>query len=298
MNNITALIMAAGTDDKMKSKKSKLAQTIYGKEVIKRVVNSVKKAGIEEVGVVVGENKEEIESILKDEVKYIYQEQCLGTGHAIMQAIPYLEEKSGRVLILNGNIPLITEQTIQKIVDKSIKEDEVATILTGIISEPKGYGRVIRKENKIQFSFHALNDVVVSKVAGEKLIYMELSTDGVAVNRYTADGLIIATPTGSTGYSISAGGPVVDPCMRLYVATPICAHMLSVRSAVLSSNKDIRIKLDGEYGNADAVVTADGDIQGYIKNADEVIITESEYDFELIKIGEQSFYDTLIKKLS
>ncbi len=72
----------------------------------------------------------------------------------------------------------------------------------------------IRKENKIQFSFHALNDVVVSKVAGEKLIYMELSTDGVAVNRYTADGLIIATPTGSTGYSISAGGPVVDPCMR------------------------------------------------------------------------------------
>lgn len=156
----------------------------------------------------------------------------------------------------------------------------------------------IRKENKIQFSFHALNDVVVSKVAGEKLIYMELSTDGVAVNRYTADGLIIATPTGSTGYSISAGGPVVDPCMRLYVATPICAHMLSVRSAVLSSNKDIRIKLDGEYGNADAVVTADGDIQGYIKNADKVIITESEYDFELIKIGEQSFYDTLIKKLS
>ena len=57
MNNITALIMAAGTDDKMKSKKSKLAQTIYGKEVIKRVVNSVKKAGIEEVGVIVGENK-------------------------------------------------------------------------------------------------------------------------------------------------------------------------------------------------------------------------------------------------
>lgn len=64
------------------------------------------------------------------------------------------------------------------------------------------------------------------------------------------------------------------------------------------SNKDIRIKLDGEYGNAGRVVTADGDIQGYIKNADEVIITESEYDFELIKIGEQSFYDTLIKKLS
>ena len=141
MENITALIMAAGTDDRMKSKKSKLAQPIYGKEVIKRVVNSVKKAGIEDIGVIVGENKEEIEAILKDGVKYIHQEQCLGTGHAIMQATEYLEKKSGRVLVLNGNIPLITE--------KSIKEDESATILTGIISEPKGYGRIVRKENKI-----------------------------------------------------------------------------------------------------------------------------------------------------
>lgn len=67
MENITALIMAAGTDDRMKSKKSKLAQPIYGKEVIKRVVNSVKKAGIEDIGVIVGENKEEIEAILRME---------------------------------------------------------------------------------------------------------------------------------------------------------------------------------------------------------------------------------------
>ncbi len=156
----------------------------------------------------------------------------------------------------------------------------------------------IRREGEIQCSFHALNDVVVSKHAGDNLICVELSTDGEAVNRYTADGIIIATPTGSTGYSISAGGPVVDPCMRLYVATPICAHMLSVRSAVLPSEKNIKIKLDSEYGVTDAVVTADGDIQGYIKDCDEVVITESEYDFELIKIGNQSFYDTVLKKLS
>ncbi len=156
----------------------------------------------------------------------------------------------------------------------------------------------IKRDGEVQIAFHALNDVVVSKSVGEKLICMELLTDGEEVNRYIADGLIIATPTGSTGYSISAGGPVVDPCMRLYVATPICAHMLSVRSAVLSSDKQINISLDGAYGGSDAVVTADGDIQGYIKDTDEVIITESEYDFELVRIGGQSFYDTLIKKLS
>ncbi|MBQ8301492.1 MAG: NAD(+)/NADH kinase [Clostridia bacterium] len=156
----------------------------------------------------------------------------------------------------------------------------------------------IRREGEIQCSFHALNDVVVSKHAGDNLICVEFSTDGEAINRYTADGIIIATPTGSTGYSISAGGPVVDPCMRLYVATPICAHMLSVRSAVLPSEKNIKIKLDSDYGVTDAVVTADGDIQGYIKDCDEVVITESEYDFELVKIGNQSFYDTLLRKLS
>lgn len=156
----------------------------------------------------------------------------------------------------------------------------------------------IKRGDEVQMSFHALNDVVVSKSAGEKLIGIELLTDGEAVNRYTADGLIIATPTGSTGYSISAGGPVVDPCMRLYVATPICAHMLSVRSAVLASDKEIKIKLEGEYGGMEAVVTADGDVQSYIKDTDEVVITESEYNFELIRIGKQSFYDTLIRKLS
>lgn len=149
MENVIGLVMAAGTDDRMKSKKSKLAQELYGKPVIKRVVDSIKKAGISEVAVIVGDNKEEIESILKDEVTYLYQEKCLGTGHAIMQACSYLECKKGKVIIANGNIPLVTPETIIDLVEKSKNEQEVATILTGIISEPTGYGRVIRQDNKI-----------------------------------------------------------------------------------------------------------------------------------------------------
>lgn len=149
MENVIGLVMAAGVDNRMKSKKSKLAQELYGKAVIKRVVDSIKKAGIEEVAVIVGENKEEIESILKDEVTYLYQEKCLGTGHAIMQATEYLESKKGRVLIANGNIPLITPNTIKTLVEKSINEEESATILTGIISDPTGYGRIIRTDSQI-----------------------------------------------------------------------------------------------------------------------------------------------------
>ena len=108
-------------------------------------------------------------------------------------------------------------------------------------------------------NFQALNDIVVSKPEDAKLIGAELYTDNELVNHYAADGLIIATPTGSTGYSISAGGPVVDPRMDLYVATPICAHMLSVRSAVLPADKDIIIKLSPDYPKNSAIVSADGE---------------------------------------
>lgn len=219
----------------------------------------------------------------------------LGGDGTILQKAPECAKRGIPILGINlGKIGFMTE----------IEIDDMEQALTKFINDDfKIEKRMmmkaeIKKANKVQFSFHALNDVVVSKTVGAKLICMDLYTDGEAVNRYTADGLIIATPTGSTGYSISAGGPVVDPCMKLYVATPICAHMLSVRSAVLSSDKVIKIKLNEEYNNMDAVVSADGDVQGYIKDSDEVIITESEYDFELVKIGEQSFYDTLLKKLS
>jgi len=144
-----ALVMAAGSDDRMKSKKSKLAQELYGKPVIKRVVDNIKKAGIDEIAVIVGDNRAEIEGILKDEVTYLHQEKCLGTGHAIMQSLSYLEEKSGRVLITNGNIPLITSKTLSSFIKKSEIEKEDATVLTGIINDATGYGRIIRDNNKI-----------------------------------------------------------------------------------------------------------------------------------------------------
>lgn len=247
---------------------------------------------------------DEAYSVLGMNVKYVSPSEIynnadyvivLGGDGTILQRASECAKRRIPVLGINlGKIGFMTE------IELDDMEAAIKKLLDGdfVIEKRMMMKAEIRKNNEVQFAFHALNDVVVSKSTGEKLICMELSTDGEAVNRYTADGLIIATPTGSTGYSISAGGPVVDPRMRLFVATPICAHMLSVRSAVLSSDKVMKIRLDSEYGGSDAVVTADGDVQCYIKDADEVVITESEYDFELIKIGNQSFYDTLIKKLS
>ena len=149
VEKVSAIIMAAGTDTTMKSKKSKLAQVLYGKEVIKRVVEAVKKAGIEDVAVIVGKNKEEIQDILKEEVTYLYQEQSLGTGHAIMQAENYIKEKEGRILILNGNIPLIQSETIQNLLENAQERKTAATVLTTYMDNPTGYGRVIRKNGEI-----------------------------------------------------------------------------------------------------------------------------------------------------
>lgn len=219
----------------------------------------------------------------------------LGGDGTILQRAAQCAENGVKVLGINlGKIGFMTE------IEPSDMENALEKLISGDYKTEKRMmiKAEIRKSEGTLMSFHALNDVVVSKSLGDQLIAVEMSADDEKVNRYSADGLIIATPTGSTGYSISAGGPVVEPGMRLLVATPICAHTLSARSAVLPSCKTIKIKLNSAYGGSEAFVTADGSVRCGITDSDEVIITESEYDFELIKIGNQSFYDTLISKLS
>ena len=98
---LLAGVILASSSLLMVNNKPKIDAKIYGKAVIRRVVEAVRKAGIEDIAVIVGENRKEIEEILKDEVQYVFQENCLGTGHAIMQASEYLKNKQGRVLILN-----------------------------------------------------------------------------------------------------------------------------------------------------------------------------------------------------
>lgn len=77
---------------------------------------------------------------------YVYQEELLGTGHTVMQAIPYLKNKKGKVVILYGDVPIVRPETLQKLIAKNIKEQEDATVLTAMVSNPTGYGRIIRNE--------------------------------------------------------------------------------------------------------------------------------------------------------
>ncbi len=242
-------------------------------------------------------------SILGLDVNYVEYEQLfiiadimvvLGGDGSILQVATPCAKHNIPVLGVNlGRVGFMTETEPNNI------DDAINAILTdNYTCESRMLIKMEIVRNGISSSFHALNDVVVSKSAEAKLIKVGLYADDELVNNYIADGLIIATPTGSTGYSISAGGPVVDPSMQLYIATPICPHMLSVRSAILSSQKKIVIRLDNDFRDNEAVVSCDGDVSGFITEADEIVITKSKYEFKMIKIGNYSFFDTLLRKLT
>ena len=143
---VMTIIMAAGKGTRMKTNKSKVVHKIYDKELVRRVAELAKKVGSDEIITVVGHLREQVESVLGDSVKYAIQEELLGTGHAVMQAKEYLKGKKGKVVVLNGDVPIIRQETLENLITKSIKNKEYGTLLTAIYENPTGYGRIVRDE--------------------------------------------------------------------------------------------------------------------------------------------------------
>ena len=143
-NSVVAIVLAAGKGTRMKSDKSKLVHKIYGKELVKRVVETAQKSGVDEIITVVGYKKEQVQLVLGDSVKYAYQDEMLGTGHAVLQAENYLKDKSGKVVVLCGDVPILRTETVKNLIEKSIQNKEYATVLTAIYNNPTGYGRIVR----------------------------------------------------------------------------------------------------------------------------------------------------------
>lgn len=139
--------------------------------------------------------------------------------------------------------------------------------------------------------YHALNEIVVSRKSNSRLMDFTAYCNEKTVCAYRADGMIVATPTGSTAYSLSAGGPVISPDADTMLITPICPHMLRARSIVLPPDK-IRI----EY-NADAELSIDGQIFKSLQSGEYIIVEKSDYVTYLACNKELNFYDILQKKL-
>lgn len=142
----------------------------------------------------------------------------------------------------------------------------------------------------------ALNDIVISRAAYSRMIGITITIDGELLDSYTADGVILSTPTGSTAYSLSAGGPVAHPTMEVMLITPICPHDLSCKSIVLPACVMIEVSLSASY-MAESVVTVDGQNIYKMDIGDRVRISKAPVKTHIIKMHGQSFYSLLRKKL-
>ena len=160
-------------------------------------------------------------------------------------------------------------------------------------------GKIYRGEELIGKDI-ALNDIVIGREGHLRVIRFKNYVNDSYMNSYNADGIIISTPTGSTGYSLSAGGPIVSPTASMLVLTPICPHTLNSRSIVFSGDDRIRIEIgEGRRNGPDeACVTFDGDTCEELKTGDYVEIHKSCEVTKILKINQVSFLEVLRDKLS
>lgn len=145
----------------------------------------------------------------------------------------------------------------------------------------------------------ALNDIVISRAGFSRLIGLDVYVNGSFLNAYEGDGIIISTPTGSTGYNLSAGGPIVDPMAQLMIITPVCPHSLTSKSIVLPSDAEVSIAIakKRKTQETEAIVSFDGGNDLELSAGDILDICVSKRTTKLIKASDVNFYEILRNKL-
>ncbi len=144
-------------------------------------------------------------------------------------------------------------------------------------------------------AYRALNDVVIAKSALARILHLSVEIDGRRVTTYRADGLIVSTPTGSTAYNLSAGGPIVHPVLPVAMLTPICPHTLSQRPLVVADSSEVQITL--ETAQEEVYLTLDGQEGTSLGYQDRVSVLGSDNTVSLVRVSGRTFYDALRSKL-
>ncbi len=160
-------------------------------------------------------------------------------------------------------------------------------------------GQIYHDGEKIQ-ELHALNDIVLTRSGSLRIVAYDIYVNGQFLNSYSADGVIVSTPTGSTGYNMSAGGPIVEPKAKMLLLTPICPHKVGARSIVLSADDEIEIRVtDGRNGGVQKMeVNFDGSNTEPLSTGDYIRIGQSARVTKFIRLSKVSFLEVLHKKLS
>jgi NAD+ kinase len=189
-----------------------------------------------------------------------------------------------------GSLGFLTEVRVEEIADT------VAALQSGEYLLEKRHRVEVElwRDERREFAVTALNDVVLNMGAIPRAIDLEVRIEEIRVGRYLADGMIMATPTGSTAYNLSAGGPIVDPMTDAILLTPICAHTLGVRPLILDPNRSVQIRLhDCEEAN----LTGDGQVSHPVRSGDVLRVSQSDRSSYLLRMPRRNLYQIIQEKL-
>jgi NAD+ kinase len=216
----------------------------------------------------------------------------LGGDGTLLSAARAMGADQVPILAVNlGGLGFLTSVTLEelysvleKVLDGKANLSERMMLQAEILHEGKTTDKQI-----------ALNDAVANKAALARMLDFDVHVDGHHVGRYRADGLIVATPTGSTAYSLAAGGPIIHPDLDAFVITPICPHMLTNRPLVVPDTA--RVELDFAVSHEPVYLTMDGQIGFQLDAKDRVVITKSSNKVQVVKPTTMTYYEILRSKL-
>jgi NAD+ kinase len=280
---------------------------------------------MKKIGIVVKPNKKaldkaaELESWLEAKGVQVVTRQNISTPinshHGLVENIPKAESDLSCVVILGGDGTFLS--AIRWVQDTGIPVlgvnlgafgfltetpvDQLFPIMEKLISDDYGTeekillsAKVVREGEEVAHQI-VLNDVVVNKGALARIAHIVTYVDNHYLTTFKADGLVVATPTGSTAYSLSAGGPIIYPSLRTIILTPICPFTLINRPLIVPDT--VTIKINVTEGDSDIYVSFDGQVGLNITPQDAITIGKAPHTIRIIRVEGQSYYDTLKEKL-
>lgn len=221
----------------------------------------------------------------------------LGGDGTILQAVRDTIELQIPVIGVNlGTLGFLAE------IEQENLEESLEQLLNGDYELEKRMmltGKVVKEDTPFEEGY-ALNDIVISRKGSLQIIKFNIYVNGMFLKTFHADGVIVATPTGSTGYNLSAGGPIVEPKAQLILITPICPHTTNTRPVILSPEDLVTIEIaPGKYGEEQVVeANFDGSHRVTMYTGDKIDIVRAEKPTEIVKLSQVSFLQILHKKLS
>jgi NAD+ kinase len=217
----------------------------------------------------------------------------LGGDGTYLEAVRHLQGRKVPILGVNmGSLGFLTETRLE-----TLYENLELTLAGKMEMRPRSMIQVTtQQENKVITQRTALNDIVIERGGGGHMITLSTYCENRHVCDYKADGLIIATPTGSTAYNLASGGPILHPEVRSLVVTPICPHSLTNRPIIFPDDKILTFKI--KKGRHDAVLTVDGQFVCNLTHLDEVSVRRDACDHFVLRRPSHNYFDLLREKLN